>query len=228
MAPRGEDTGAGRASIVLLACNEAGYLNLMHIASRAWLDPAPGDAPHAALARWRAARAASSRLPAARPGRSTAPSPRRGPSRPCAGPKSSKRCFPDRLYVEIQRHGLASERETEPRLIDLAYRRSLPLVATNEAYFADAADYEAHDALICIAEGAIIGEGARRQLSPEHRFKTRAEMLDAVFGSAGGDAQLGRDRAALRLPAADPQAAAAALLRERRARRGGRPAAPRG
>ena len=86
--------------------------------------------------------------------------------------------FPGRLYVEIQRHGLASEREAEPRLIDLAYRRSLPLVATNEAYFADAADYEAHDALICIAEGAVIGEGARRQLSPEHRFKTRAEMLE--------------------------------------------------
>ena len=51
MAPRGEESGAGRASIVLLACNEAGYLNLMFIASRAWLDPAAGETPHAVLER---------------------------------------------------------------------------------------------------------------------------------------------------------------------------------
>src|SRR5262249_23637874 len=35
---------------------------------------------------------------------------------------------------------------------------------------------EAHDALICIAEGRLISESDRRQLTPEHRFKTRAEM----------------------------------------------------
>ena len=61
--------------------------------------------------------------------------------------------FGDRLYVELQRHGLDSEIATEPALIDLADRLGLPLVATNEPYFAAASDYEAHDALLCIAEG---------------------------------------------------------------------------
>ena len=42
------------------------------------------------------------------------------------------------------------------------------------------ADYEAHDALICIAEGRLLAETDRRQLTPEHRFKTRAEMA-ALF-----------------------------------------------
>ena len=42
--------------------------------------------------------------------------------------------FGDRLYVEIQRHGLEAERAIEPALIDLADRRGLPLVATNEPY----------------------------------------------------------------------------------------------
>ncbi|MGH6844506.1 MAG: DNA polymerase III subunit alpha, partial [Methylocella sp.] len=88
--------------------------------------------------------------------------------------------FPGRLYVEIQRHGLASERAIEPRLLDLAYRASLPLVASNEVFFAAASDHEAHDALICIADGTLISDGTRRQLSPEHRFKTRAEMI-ALF-----------------------------------------------
>src|SRR5262249_16561838 len=49
--------------------------------------------------------------------------------------------------------------------------------ATNEPQFATADDYEAHDALICIAEGRLISEPERRHLTPEHRFKTRAEMM---------------------------------------------------
>ena len=50
------------------------------------------------------------------------------------------------------------------------------MVATNEPYFAAADDYEAHDALLCIAGGRLIAETERDQLTPDHRFKTRAEM----------------------------------------------------
>ena len=78
--------------------------------------------------------------------------------------------------MELQRHGTANERIAEPVLIDLAYGKGLPLVASNEPYFATVADYEAHDALICIAEGRLVSETDRRQLTPEHRFKSRAEM----------------------------------------------------
>ena len=54
----------------------------------------------------------------------------------------------------------------------------MPLVATNEAYFASPDDYEAHDALICIAEGKYIVEDDRRRLTREHSFKTAAEMAE--------------------------------------------------
>ena len=64
--------------------------------------------------------------------------------------------FGDRLYVELQRHGTPAERRSEPMLIDLAYAKRVPLVATNEPYFAAAQDYEAQDALICIAEGRLL------------------------------------------------------------------------
>ncbi len=157
-----------------------GYLNLMHIASRAWLDPAPGDTPHAALERLEGRTSgliALSGGPAGPLDRAFAAS---RPEQALRRAERLEALFPGRLYVELQRHGVPGEIETEPRLLDLAYRRALPLVATNEAYFAEASDYEAHDALICIAEGAVIGDGARRQLSPEHRFKTRAEMV-ALF-----------------------------------------------
>ena len=75
---------------------------------------------------------------------------------------------------------MPAERLAEPALIDLAYARGIPLVATNEPFFATREDYEAHDALLCIAEGRLIADGDRRQLTPEHRFKTRAEMA-ALF-----------------------------------------------
>ena len=86
--------------------------------------------------------------------------------------------FGDRLYVEIQRHGLDSERAVEPELIALADRLGLPLVAANEPYFAGPSDYEAHDALLCVAEGALVSAHQRRRLTPEHRFKSRAEMTE--------------------------------------------------
>ncbi|MCH8182823.1 MAG: DNA polymerase III subunit alpha [Proteobacteria bacterium] len=83
--------------------------------------------------------------------------------------------FPGALYVELQRYGeRAPVAETE--LLTLAYRHDFPLVATNEVFFADAGMYEAHDVLICVAEGAYVSQSDRRRLTPEHRFKTAEEM----------------------------------------------------
>ncbi|ODR94352.1 DNA polymerase III subunit alpha [Methyloceanibacter stevinii] len=84
--------------------------------------------------------------------------------------------FGDRFYIELQRHGLAKERAVEPHLVQLAYERSIPLVATNEPFFATTDDFEAHDALICIAQGSYVAVDERRRLSPEHYFKSAAEM----------------------------------------------------
>src|SRR6476469_4541070 len=91
---------------------------------------------------------------------------------------SLKGIFCDRLYVELQRHGLPHERTAEPLLLDLAYDNHLPIVATNEPYFASPDDFEAHDALICIAEGSYVAVDQRRRLSPEHYFKTACQIAE--------------------------------------------------
>ncbi len=64
--------------------------------------------------------------------------------------------------------------------MELAYELDIPLVATNECYFAKPDDYAAHDALICIAEGEVIAAEDRRRLTPEHYFKPAAAMA-ALF-----------------------------------------------
>ncbi|MES2540816.1 MAG: DNA polymerase III subunit alpha, partial [Pseudomonadota bacterium] len=95
--------------------------------------------------------------------------------------------YPNRLYVELQRHpgpgGALAEQEAlaERGAIDLAYELGLPLVATNDVYFPKTEMYEAHDALICIAEGAYVDQQQpRRRLTPQHYFKSESEMA-ALF-----------------------------------------------
>ncbi|HEX5321835.1 MAG TPA: DNA polymerase III subunit alpha [Stellaceae bacterium] len=87
-----------------------------------------------------------------------------------------KGVFPGRLYIELTRHGMPEEARTEAGLIDLAYRHDVPLVATNDCYFPDRGYYEAHDALLCIAQGKVVAEADRRRLTPEHYFRPAAEM----------------------------------------------------
>ena len=91
--------------------------------------------------------------------------------------------YPGRLYVELQRHpgagGLTTEAEqgSERGLVEIAYAMGLPLVATNDAYFPKAEMFEAHDALLCIAEGAYVDQSQpRRRLTPQHYLKSEAEM----------------------------------------------------
>ncbi|MDG1423967.1 MAG: PHP domain-containing protein, partial [Paracoccaceae bacterium] len=94
--------------------------------------------------------------------------------------------FNDRLYIEIQRHpgenGLPeAERLTETAFLEMAYEMALPLVATNDVFFPKSDMYEAHDALICIAEGAYVDQQEpRRKLTAQHYFKSPQEMI-ALF-----------------------------------------------
>jgi DNA polymerase-3 subunit alpha len=167
---------AGPARIVLLAAREAGYRNLMRLNSRAFLETPIHQAPHIKFD-WLAGNAEGL---IALTG---------GPEGPIAlainadqAALAALRCdrlaqlFGDRLYIELQRHGVEKERRAESGLIDLAYAKGFPLVATNEPYFATSDDYEAHDALLCIAGGRLVAETDRDQLTSDHRFKTRAEM----------------------------------------------------
>ena len=91
-----------------------------------------------------------------------------------------QRMFDGRLYLEVQRHGEDNERRIEGPLLDLAYARGLPIVGTNDVHFPKEAMYEAHDVLLCIEQGVHIEDPNRRHLTPEHYFKSAAQMR-AVF-----------------------------------------------
>ena len=177
---RGAAVGESWPRIVLLAARETGYRSLLRLCSRAYLDTAPTERPHIKLS-WLAEEAGGLIALSGGPN---------GPLDAAIGGGQSAlalaRCealqglFGDRFYIELQRHGMAAQRAAEPALVELAYARGLALVASNEPFFATREDFEAHDALLCIAEGRLLADGERRQLTPEHGFKSRAEMA-ALF-----------------------------------------------
>ncbi|MBN2630265.1 MAG: DNA polymerase III subunit alpha [Rhodobacteraceae bacterium] len=174
------------APVVLLAQSEAGYMNLMKLNSCLYLR-GDGQVPHVTVEEL--ARHSSGVICLTG-----------GPDGPLGrflqtgqAAKARALCerlaaaFPGRLYVEVQRHPgeggrlPPAEAGSERGLVDLAYDLGLPLVATNDVYFPTPAMYEAHDALICIAEGAYVDQQApRRRLTPQHYFKSEAEMC-ALF-----------------------------------------------
>jgi DNA polymerase-3 subunit alpha len=163
--------------IVLLAATEAGYLNLMTLTSRSFMESADVEEPQVKF-EWLSQYAGGL---IALTGGPSGPIDRVCVDKPdLANARLTrlKEIYGDRLYLELQRHHLAQERRTEPQLLALADALKVPVVATNEAFFAARDDYEAQDALLAIAEGRRIAEGDRRQLSPEHYLKTQDEMVE--------------------------------------------------
>src|SRR6202046_1170459 len=166
--------------LVLLAVRERGYRSLMRLCSRAYLETAPTEKAHLKLD-WLTDDSEALIALSGGPGGPLDIAIATGQTALAQSRcEDLQRLFGDRLYIELQRHGMPNERTAEPGLIELAYSRGIPLVAANEPFFATREDYEAHDALLCIAEGKLIADGERRQLTVEHRFKTRAEMA-ALF-----------------------------------------------
>ena len=91
-----------------------------------------------------------------------------------------KDLFGDRFYIELQRMALEGEDKREAKLLDIAYNHGIPIVATNEPFFEKKEDYDAHDALICISQGAVVSMDDRRRLSDSCYFKSSDEMV-ALF-----------------------------------------------
>ncbi|MEQ8967186.1 MAG: DNA polymerase III subunit alpha [Azospirillaceae bacterium] len=175
-AGNGHGRPAAPDRLVLLAQSETGYENLLVLLSRAYLETEAGEEAHVD---WPALEGRTDGLicltggPDGPVGRLLAENRREAAER-CLDELA--RLFPDRLYVELQRHDLEVENRIEPALVEMADTRGLPLVATNDCFFLDESLHEAHDALLCIAEGAYVVQEDRRRVTPEHRFKSAAEM----------------------------------------------------
>jgi DNA polymerase-3 subunit alpha len=163
-------------TIVLLAQSERGYLNLSRLSSHAYLEAEATEEPSVP---WEVVAEHAEGLILLSGGPDGPVDPLFAAGKPLEGNAAlaeMARVFGDRLYVELQRHGMASQAIAEPDLVAYAYEHDLPLVATNDVYFGTRDLYSAHEALLCIADGAFVGQEERRKVTPEHWFKPAADM----------------------------------------------------
>ncbi len=164
-------------TVVLLAQNEVGWANLMALSSACYLD---AEAVEPAVD-WARVEGASDGLILLSGGPDGPIDPlfTAGKARDAeAALRVMRAAFPHRFYVELQRHGLPDETAAEAGLVEWAYANAAPLVAAHDAYFARPGQHAAHEALLCIADGAFLGQEDRRKVTPEHWFQPAPAMRE--------------------------------------------------
>lgn len=170
----------GLSRLTLLCRNHEGYLNLSRLLSRAFLDGHQGDFvcirpewlhEHAeglfALAG-----------PGSEPGQLIREGKHEQAERRLA---ELQKHFDDRLYLELVRTRRDGEEDFIAGACDIAIRRGLAVVASNDVRFLEAEDFEAHEARVCIATGRVLGDPRRpREYSNQQYLKSSDEMA-ALF-----------------------------------------------
>ncbi len=164
-------------SIVLIAMNRQGFTNLSHLISKAYLD---SSNEQVAISLSDIKGEVSEGLICLSGGTEGAIDPYFVASLTDIANKRLDELhsiFLDRFYIELQRHGKNNEKISERHLIEYAYKKNIPLVATNEPFFPTKTDFEAHDALLAIAQGTVLAQTQRRKLTEQHYLKSREQMF---------------------------------------------------
>jgi len=177
-APHPGERARPDGTIAIFAQSPEGYQNLMALTSAAFLDIGPAEDPHVPI---ELVLEKAEGLIALTGGPDGALNKLIVDGRqPEAGTLLNRlsAAFGDRLYIELQRHGLAPERDAEDWLVEEAYSRDIPLVATNEAFFPDPSMHKAHDALLCISESTYVSVADRRKVTALHHLASPDEMRE--------------------------------------------------
>jgi DNA polymerase-3 subunit alpha len=162
--------------LALYAQDEEGYQNLCALVSMAHLDRPIEHAPHVDFAALEGRTGGLIALTAGAEGGLARLFAEDQPDRAFAYADRLQALFPDRLYIELTRRLNEIEGKAEPALLDLAYARDLPLVATNPCCFAEQDFSEAHDAMLCIASSSYVASDDRTKSSPDAWMKPAREM----------------------------------------------------
>src|SRR3954471_14294496 len=152
---------AGIDWLVLLAKDDLGYANLCKLVSSAHLDRPVELEPHVQFAELEGLSEGLLALTAGGEGALARLFADGQNDKARAYCERLQALFPDRLYVELGRRGDPVEEAAEELLIDLAYARDLPLVATNPAAYADPSLHRGPDCMPCHANSAYVESADR-------------------------------------------------------------------
>jgi DNA polymerase-3 subunit alpha len=178
--PSSLDIQNSLVKLPLIARTEEGYKNLMHLVSNSFLDRQTGISPYIELDSLKEKSAGLIALSGGLEGFIAKFLKDSQDKKLDEFLDEFLKIFPQDFYMEISRHNIKEEIELEEKFIDIAFKRNIPLVATNDVYFLTREMHEAQDILTCVGEGRFFSETNRKRLSTEQYFKSQEE-LEALF-----------------------------------------------
>ena len=92
--------------------------------------------------------------------------------------------FADRFYLEVQRTGRESEDTYNERVLSLASREQVPVVATNDVRFLNAEEFAAHEVRVCINQGRVLSDPRRPQHYSNQQFLRSGDEMEQLFADA--------------------------------------------
>lgn len=165
-------------SMPLIASNDEGYKNLMFLVSHAFLNRQAGISPFVEFELLKEKSAGLIALSGATKGIVAKLILEDLEKSLDEILRELKEVFTNNFYIEITRHGSEVEEKLEKKLIELAFKHNLPLVATNDIYFLTPQMHEAQDILSCIGRGQVFAETSRERNLPSQYFKSVEEMQE--------------------------------------------------
>lgn len=176
-----EESDSDPYNLLFLAMNERGYHNLTQLISRAWRDGQRHGQPHL-LRSW---------LADYSEGLIVLSGGRHGPLASALGNGQEQRAdqqlaqwqalYPGRFYLEVQRTGRSGDEEQLHASVALSQRSGCPLVATNDVRFLTAAEFDAHEARVCITEGRTLDDPRRERRYSEQQYLRSSEEMAELF-----------------------------------------------
>lgn len=92
-----------------------------------------------------------------------------------------KEVFKDDFYIEIQNNGVEKQNEINSKLIMLAKKLDIQLVATNDAHYTDKEDASVHEILLCMQTGKTIYDEDRMTFETDELYIKSYEEMEKYF-----------------------------------------------
>ncbi len=89
--------------------------------------------------------------------------------------------FKDRFFLELQRHGIPEQDRVNAELIRMAADLRLPLVATNDAHYLNCDDHGPHEALLCVGTGTTLNDPKRFRFTGQGFYLKSGQEMAELF-----------------------------------------------
>ncbi len=94
-----------------------------------------------------------------------------------------KNVFGEDYYIEIQNNGLEEQVLANQKLVQLARKLDIPLVATNDAHYLKKEDAYNHEVLLCIQTGKRMSDDDRMKFNTDELYVKSPEEMIEYFSS---------------------------------------------